>query len=71
VRNLNARPSLTARVAEALGWSEVDVHGFSFATIRELVRVGHPDLYREISNVIANGEHIFDRSAEEQRRGRR
>ena len=52
--------SLKARVAVALGWSEDDVNGFSFSTIRELVRPKHSALADEISRLIASGEHIYD-----------
>jgi hypothetical protein len=45
-------------IAEALGWSLVEVRSFSLATLRELVRPVRPELVEEISAAIASGTVI-------------
>ena len=47
------------KIAKALGWTVKDTYGFSLPTLREFVRVKHPDLAQEISGIIASGRHIF------------
>ena len=52
--------NLHARIAEKLGWSVEETRGFSLATLREFVRVKHPKLAAEISDVIRSGRHVLD-----------
>lgn len=52
--------TLHERLAEKLGWTVEETRGFSLATLREFVRVKHPKLAAEISEVIRTGRHILD-----------
>lgn len=55
-------PTLHDRIAQALGWTVPEAQSFSIAALREFVRVKHPKLAAEISDVIQSGSHIVDRS---------
>lgn len=56
------------RIAEALGWTEAETHGFSLATLREFVRVKHPKLAAEISGILQRGDHILEPAPPRRRR---
>lgn len=51
-------PTIHARIAEALGWTEKDVKSFSFQSLRELVRPVNPKLAAEMDEAIRSGSYI-------------
>jgi hypothetical protein len=50
--------TLHARIAKALGWTEVQVKGFSFQTLRDLLRGVSPKLAAELDEQIRSGSYI-------------
>jgi hypothetical protein len=50
--------AIQERVCDALGWSLKDVQSCSFASLRELVRVSHPELAALIADAIRSGSYI-------------
>jgi len=52
--------SLHERIAEALGWSVKDTQGFSFQTLRDLVRPVNPKLAYELTEAIRTGSYLVE-----------
>jgi len=50
---------LRGRIAKTLGWKVEDTHGFSFQSLRELVRPVSPELANEVNAVIRDGSYII------------
>jgi hypothetical protein len=51
-------PTLHARIAAKLGWTEAEAKSFSLAALRELVRPTSPKLVAEIDETLHTGSHI-------------
>lgn len=52
-------PNLHQRIAEALGWTEVEVRQFTFQSLREIVRPVSPKLAHDLDVLIRTGEYIL------------
>jgi hypothetical protein len=61
---------LHARIADALGWSESEVHSHSLQGLRELVRPIDAELAQEITDRIVSGDGIRGKAVERTRGSR-